>query len=147
MKKSSLLSISITFRNFPATPTIIQAMTKTTVVRIAVPRFESIPSMPILPRMAVRLANTADKTAYTSHGPVPAAADFTTSPISSAAPFVPAPGAEPTLDSLRAFLADRLARYKVPRDVALVTELPRNPSGKLTKHVLRSRVREGTTVA
>lgn len=60
---------------------------------------------------------------------------------------VPAPGAEPTLDSLRAFLADRLARYKVPRDVALVTELPRNPSGKLTKHVLRSRVREGTTVA
>jgi len=54
---------------------------------------------------------------------------------------------EPTLDSLRAFLADRLARYKVPRDVALVTELPRNPSGKLTKHVLRSRVREGTTVA
>ncbi|CPU66713.1 long-chain-fatty-acid--CoA ligase [Mycobacteroides abscessus] len=35
----------------------------------------------------------------------------------------------------------------MPRDVALVTELPRNPSGKLTKHVLRSRVREGTTVA
>ena len=59
---------------------------------------------------------------------------------------VPAPGAEPSLDSLRAFLADRLARYKVPRDVVLVTELPRNPSGKLTKHVLRSRVRENAAV-
>ena len=34
-----------------------------TVVRIAVPRLESTPSMPTLPKMAVRLANTADNTA------------------------------------------------------------------------------------
>ena len=35
-------------------------------VRIAVPRFDSTPEMPILPRMEVRLANTAEPAAYRS---------------------------------------------------------------------------------
>ena len=40
-----------------------QAMTRTTPVRTAVPRLESTPSMPIFPRMEVRLANTAERAA------------------------------------------------------------------------------------
>lgn len=47
---------------------------------------------------------------------------------------------ELTLDELRAFCAERLARYKIPRDLVIADALPRNPSGKLTKHVLREQV-------
>ena len=39
-------------------------MTNTTLVRMAVPKLESIPEIPILPKIDVRLANTADKIAY-----------------------------------------------------------------------------------
>ena len=39
-------------------------MTNTTLVRMAVPKFESIPEIPTLPKIDVRLANTADKIAY-----------------------------------------------------------------------------------
>jgi fatty-acyl-CoA synthase len=49
---------------------------------------------------------------------------------------VKAPGADPTDDELKAYLKANLARYKVPRDIAFVDELPRNPTGK----VLRSRL-------
>ena len=45
---------------FPVINTIAQAITSTTPVRIAVARLESTPLTPSLPRMAVRLANTAD---------------------------------------------------------------------------------------
>ncbi|QYJ03620.1 AMP-binding protein [Nocardioides panacisoli] len=38
---------------------------------------------------------------------------------------------------LEGYLADRLARYKVPRMVAVVPELPRGANGKLRKHLLR----------
>ncbi|MFD4180744.1 class I adenylate-forming enzyme family protein [Rhodococcus sp. NPDC058514] len=51
-----------------------------------------------------------------------------------------APGAHLELDELRSYLSDKLARYKIPRELVLVDELPRNPSGKLTKHVLRDSV-------
>ncbi|GAA4480997.1 AMP-binding protein [Rhodococcus olei] len=51
-----------------------------------------------------------------------------------------APGAHIELDELRSYLSDKLARYKIPRELVLVDELPRNPSGKLTKHVLRESV-------
>jgi acyl-CoA synthetase (AMP-forming)/AMP-acid ligase II len=37
-----------------------------------------------------------------------------------------------------AFCRERLARYKLPRDVIFVDELPRNPTGKVTKAVLRA---------
>jgi hypothetical protein len=40
-----------------------QAMTNTTIVRIAVPKFDSIPCIPILPSIAVSAAKTADKAA------------------------------------------------------------------------------------
>lgn len=46
-------------------------------------------------------------------------------------------GEELDQPQLQEFLADHLARYKIPRFVHTVDELPRNPSGKLLKHVLR----------
>jgi len=44
---------------------------------------------------------------------------------------VPAAGAlAPSLAELRAFVGERLAPYKAPRHLVLVTELPRGPTGK-----------------
>ena len=43
--------------------TIIQAINSTTTVRTAVPKLDSTFSMPIFPKMAVRLANTAERKA------------------------------------------------------------------------------------
>jgi fatty-acyl-CoA synthase len=34
------------------------------------------------------------------------------------------------------YVKENLARYKVPRRVALIDELPRNPTGKVLKHEL-----------
>jgi long-chain acyl-CoA synthetase len=42
-----------------------------------------------------------------------------------------------TEEALVAYLGDRLARYKLPRRVEFVDELPREPSGKVLKHRLR----------
>ena len=50
---------------------------------------------------------------------------------------VPRPGRQPDAEALKAFLADKLARYKIPRDYVCVDTLPRTPSGKLQKHLLR----------
>jgi O-succinylbenzoate-CoA ligase len=50
---------------------------------------------------------------------------------------VPAPGASPTPESLKAYCKENLASYKVPQLYELVTSLPRNPSGKLLKPQLR----------
>jgi acyl-CoA synthetase (AMP-forming)/AMP-acid ligase II len=35
------------------------------------------------------------------------------------------------------FCRDKIAGYKIPRQLEIVTELPRNPSGKILKKVLR----------
>ena len=49
-----------------------------------------------------------------------------------------APGADDlTLSELEPYLNENLARYKHPKDVVVVSELPRNASGKVLKHVLR----------
>ncbi|GLW55686.1 class I adenylate-forming enzyme family protein [Kitasatospora phosalacinea] len=40
--------------------------------------------------------------------------------------------------AMRAWLEPRIARYKVPRELVLRDQLPRTPSGKVTKHVLRA---------
>ena len=42
----------------------------------------------------------------------------------------PDPGAEPTLEALQAWCRERLAGYKVPRDLVLVDEVVRSPAGK-----------------
>jgi acyl-CoA synthetase (AMP-forming)/AMP-acid ligase II len=47
------------------------------------------------------------------------------------------PGHALTADELRDFVKDNLARYKVPRDVTFVEELPRTPTGKVLKRRLR----------
>jgi fatty-acyl-CoA synthase len=39
-------------------------------------------------------------------------------------------------DAVRAYVRSNLARYKVPRDVVFVEQLPRNPSGKVLKRQL-----------
>lgn len=46
--------------SFPDANTTTQAITSTTKVRIAVPRLDSTPVIPAFPRIAVRLAKTAD---------------------------------------------------------------------------------------
>jgi fatty-acyl-CoA synthase len=46
--------------------------------------------------------------------------------------------AELTLAELEAFLNENLARYKHPKDLVLVAELPRNASGKVVKVQLRN---------
>lgn len=43
-------------------------------------------------------------------------------------------------DRLRAFAKERLAAYKVPKDVVLVRDLPRNALGKVVKQDLRKRL-------
>jgi acyl-CoA synthetase (AMP-forming)/AMP-acid ligase II len=50
---------------------------------------------------------------------------------------VPRAGSAVTVEELAAHCAARIAGYKKPRVLQLVPELPRNNSGKVTKHVLR----------
>ena len=50
---------------------------------------------------------------------------------------VRAPGSELTEEQLLEWSKDRVAGFKRPRSVDFVEELPRNPSGKLLKRVLR----------
>lgn len=45
-------------------------------------------------------------------------------------------GSAPDPDDLRAHVKAHLARYKVPRDVVFVEDLPRNPTGKLVRRLL-----------
>jgi acyl-CoA synthetase (AMP-forming)/AMP-acid ligase II len=47
------------------------------------------------------------------------------------------PGHEATSDELITHCARQLARFKVPKDVSFLDELPRNPSGKVLKRDLR----------
>jgi malonyl-CoA/methylmalonyl-CoA synthetase len=49
------------------------------------------------------------------------------------------PRAEPSVsaEELRSFAKERLAPYKVPKEIVLVTELPRNAMGKVTKPSVR----------
>ena len=53
-----------------------------------------------------------------------------------AAYVVAAAGAAPGADELRAYVKQNLARYKVPRDVVFLDELPRNATGKVVKRKL-----------
>ena len=45
----------------------------------------------------------------------------------------------PTIEELTAFLAGRLAKYKIPREIRFVESLPRTPYGKVVKGELRER--------
>ncbi len=50
------------------------------------------------------------------------------------------PGASATIDTLKRHVRDNLASYKVPRDVAILDELPRSSTGKIIRSELRARV-------
>lgn len=54
---------------------------------------------------------------------------------------VPSPNAAVDEASIRQALEQRLARFKVPKRVLFVTELPRNTMGKVQKNALRDRYR------
>jgi long-chain acyl-CoA synthetase len=52
----------------------------------------------------------------------------------------PGPGAEPgpeLAEDILAFCADRLARFKTPKSIDFIAEMPRDPNGKLYKRKLR----------
>jgi fatty-acyl-CoA synthase len=46
------------------------------------------------------------------------------------------PGAPQDVEEIRLYVKNNLARYKVPRDVVFIDELPRNATGKLLRRVL-----------
>jgi len=47
------------------------------------------------------------------------------------------PDAALDADAIKTYVREHLARYKVPRDVIFLDELPRNPTGKILKRELR----------
>ncbi len=49
------------------------------------------------------------------------------------------PDAETSIDDIKRFGEGRIAGYKKPREVRFVDAIPRNPSGKIQKNVLRER--------
>ncbi|MFC8531803.1 acyl-CoA synthetase [Nocardia sp. NPDC057227] len=49
---------------------------------------------------------------------------------------VPEPGQNPDAEEIKAYVKNNLARYKVPREVVFLDDLPRNPTGKLLRRVL-----------
>uniref|UniRef100_A0A5Q5CAM3 Long-chain-fatty-acid--CoA ligase FadD13 n=1 Tax=Mycobacterium sp. (strain JLS) TaxID=164757 RepID=A0A5Q5CAM3_MYCSJ len=50
---------------------------------------------------------------------------------------VKAEGASVDEDAIKGYVKEHLARYKVPREVVFLDELPRNPTGKILKRELR----------
>jgi acyl-CoA synthetase (AMP-forming)/AMP-acid ligase II len=58
---------------------------------------------------------------------------------SSAAVVVAKAGTQPSAEEILRFCDGKLARYKLPRAVHFVDEIPRNPTGKVLKRVLRDR--------
>ncbi|MEO6957827.1 MAG: class I adenylate-forming enzyme family protein, partial [Antricoccus sp.] len=53
---------------------------------------------------------------------------------------ITAPGVKPTYEEIRDYCLIELARFKVPKQMYVVDELPRTPSGKLQKHLLKQRL-------
>ena len=50
---------------------------------------------------------------------------------------VPKAGAELSPEDVVAFAKERMAGYKAPKRVVVMAELPKNPTGKILKRVLR----------
>jgi fatty-acyl-CoA synthase len=57
--------------------------------------------------------------------------------------FVVARGELLTAEQVKSYVREHLARYKVPREVSFLDELPRNPTGKVLKRELRERLPSG----
>ena len=56
---------------------------------------------------------------------------------------IPRPGAAIDPAEIVEFCRDRLANFKVPREVVIVSELPRNAAGKVLKYMLRAETAGG----
>jgi fatty-acyl-CoA synthase len=56
---------------------------------------------------------------------------------------VPAPGSELTAADVDGFAREHLSRFKVPRDVVIMEELPRNALGKVLRRELRPPTHKG----
>jgi acyl-CoA synthetase (AMP-forming)/AMP-acid ligase II len=56
----------------------------------------------------------------------------------------PTPSSESLLEELSSFCARSLADYKRPREVRVVEDLPHNALGKIQKHLILERMREGS---
>lgn len=52
---------------------------------------------------------------------------------------VPKDGSDIDLDQLRGFLRERMPRFMLPKYIEVVDALPRTPTGKIQKHVLREK--------
>ena len=50
------------------------------------------------------------------------------------------PGVNPTVDEIRAYAESHLARYKLPKEIVVTDDVPRNGAGKLDKLAVRSLV-------
>jgi fatty-acyl-CoA synthase len=55
---------------------------------------------------------------------------------------VPMPGTQPSEDELLAYARSRLAGFKVPKQVYVMAEFPKNPTGKVLKRVLREKLNQ-----
>ena len=60
---------------------------------------------------------------------------------------VPLPGATVGEDELMAYAKARLASYKVPKQIVILHDFPKNPSGKILKRELRKQLREAAVGA
>jgi len=56
---------------------------------------------------------------------------------------VPRPGARPSADTLKAFLAERVARWWVPERWSFIDQVPKTSVGEFDKKLLRARYAEG----
>jgi fatty-acyl-CoA synthase len=54
------------------------------------------------------------------------------------------PGASATVEELQSYIRERLARYKVPREISFVKQLPRTSTGKLQRRRLAALYEAGT---
>jgi acyl-CoA synthetase (AMP-forming)/AMP-acid ligase II len=55
---------------------------------------------------------------------------------------IPRPGQEITFEEMVEFLRDRIATYKLPERLEIIEELPRTPTGKIQKNILRDEIVE-----
>jgi feruloyl-CoA synthase len=53
--------------------------------------------------------------------------------------YIPAKDKDPSEDNIKEYLGQRLAKYKIPRQFHKMDELPRTPTGKVMKYVLREK--------
>jgi malonyl-CoA/methylmalonyl-CoA synthetase len=55
---------------------------------------------------------------------------------------VPEPGQSPDIEAIMAQVKETLARFKHPRDLIVMDELPRNTMGKVQKNILREEYKD-----